>query len=116
MKKSKKAGPALAADQVKRLFSSLIAVGGGGRGGKSSVVINNATRAAEGVACAFADYFDECEEGFDAIEFFRACCLPEKWIAQRAKAKARFEQKVQREADKAWREAVRVTKRGQITT
>lgn len=99
----KKPGPALAADLVKRLFSSMVAAGGGGRGGKSGTVINKATYAVEAAACVFADYFDECEEGFDAIEFFRACCLPEKWIAQRAKAKARFDRKV---VDTAWKEAV----------
>jgi hypothetical protein len=89
-KKLMKSGSALAAEHVKSVFRSCVVVGGGGRGGRASTVLNRASAAAQAAASVFADYFADCERGFDPSAFFRACCLSEAFIRNMERARALY--------------------------
>lgn len=99
----------IAAQHVKRVFSSSVASGGGGRGGSANAVYNKATASAQFVASVFADYFSDLDADFEPDAFFRECCLSKEFVERMVKARVKHGRK---QLDSAWRQAKRLVGKG----
>lgn len=88
-RKLNKAGSALAVEHIKSVFSCCVVVGRR-RGRRTSTVLKKASAAAEMAASVFADYFADCERGFDPSTFFRACSLSKAFIQKMERARVMY--------------------------
>ena len=95
---------------VKNAFHTEVIAGGGGRGGRSSTVLNRASRNAEMLGSAFADFFLAQDPSFNVEVFFRACCFRETFIERMERARVKHDL---RTLNAAWKEAKRVVRKTQ---